>query len=108
MAVPMFKPLVLALFLAAMTIGTASAETADTHFSDGFGDDFGGAYFTATAPAALDETFDDIAIARWAEEMLGSIEPAAGDDPFADTPDDLPAALPDTERLPLPEETLLP
>ena len=77
----------------------AGAETADPVV-----DEFGGTYFTASAPAALDETFDEIAIARWAEEMLGSIEPAAGDDPFAD----IPTALPDAERLPLPEEFPLP
>src|SRR5688500_2775107 len=75
-------------------------------------DDFGGSYFTAEPPAALQDG-DEV----FSPEALGSIEPAAGGEPGFILPDeeagssDEAADIPDDpakDRLSIPEETIVP
>ncbi len=94
--------------LALATLSLSSAAMAADPTSNVTHDDFGGAYFTAATPDALSEGGDDM---MFSAEALSSIEPAAGGDAGFILPEDVAdegASVVDGDRLPVPDEAIVP
>lgn len=102
------------LFTAGFFLVAGNAFAADQTANGGV-DDFGGAYFTAATPDALQDnggalSEEDTMLS--AAEALGSIEPAAGGEDVFILPDDEAGAegvtVPGSEELVAPETAIVP